>query len=285
MKRSLFTAAVCSCLATGAQAVTFDFEAPAFPLGTTYGTPAHAPGDVVFSDGGVGASVELFTLGGFVGFNTAQVTGHPGPPTSFFPIAINPTQSLTTNNIAMRFDLTGAGSNIRQVTFDYVDLGGDENLRINGFPTLEVAKLKDTEVLAPAGFAISVSEVPVPGGITGRVRITADPFNAIESVLVGGQEFGIDNFATRDPADLDGDGDVDDADFGLAFAAFTGPGKGPSDNPDADLDGDGDVDDADYALAFAAYTGPNAAGAVPEPGALGLLTLGGLMVARRRTRN
>ncbi len=56
--------------------------------------------------------------------------------------------------------------------------------------------------------------------------------------------------------DLDNDGDVDDADFGLAFAAFTGPGGGPSVNPAADLDGDGDVDDADFGLMFAEFTGP-----------------------------
>ncbi len=56
------------------------------------------------------------------------------------------------------------------------------------------------------------------------------------------------------PADLDVDGDVDDADFGIAFAAFTGPG-GSSTSP-ADLDDDGDVDDADFGIAFAAFTGP-----------------------------
>ncbi len=86
---------------------------------------------------------------------------------------------------------------------------------------------------------------------------------------------------SQDPADLDGDGDVDDADFGIAFAAFTGPDNGPSLNPTADLDRDGDVDDADFGLAFAAFTGPGDAANVPEPTSLAMLSISGLLVLRR----
>ncbi len=66
--------------------------------------------------------------------------------------------------------------------------------------------------------------------------------------------------------DLDGGGDTDDADFGLAFAAFTGPGGPPA--PTADLDGDGDVDDADFGLAFANFTGPGGSGQTAADGDL-----------------
>ncbi len=83
-------------------------------------------------------------------------------------------------------------------------------------------------------------------------------------------------------ADLDGDGDVDDADFGLMFAQFTGPNNGPPANRDADIDGDGDVDDSDYAVAFATFTGPSEAAVVPEPASLAILLAGGLLTLRRR---
>ncbi len=82
--------------------------------------------------------------------------------------------------------------------------------------------------------------------------------------------------------DLDGDGDIDDADFGIAFASFTGPGAGnPGYNPIADFDADGDTDDADFGIAFSAFTGPGGT-IIPEPTSLALLGLGGLMIARRR---
>ena len=51
----------------------------------------------------------------------------------------------------------------------------------------------------------------------------------------------------------------------------------------ADLGLDGDVDDADFALFFAAFSGPGgAAASVPEPASLLLLELGSMIMLIRR---
>ncbi len=124
--------------------------------------------------------------------------------------------------------------------------------------------------------------------------IAIDPETGDQTIVSGGPvgdgplfEHGLSHFLAVVPAalgDLDIDGDVDDADFGLAFAAFTGPGGGTPSNPAADLDGDGDVDDADFAFVFAGFTGPLAALNVPEPNALALLVVSAALIARQRRR-
>ncbi len=83
--------------------------------------------------------------------------------------------------------------------------------------------------------------------------------------------------------DLDLDADVDDADFGIAFANFTGPGGTGMTSYEGDLDGDGDIDDADFGIAFAHFTGPGDAPVnVPEPTTLATLALGALLLRSRR---
>ncbi len=63
-------------------------------------------------------------------------------------------------------------------------------------------------------------------------------------------------------ADLDGDGDVDLADFALFQACFNGPNRPPaqaSGCEDANLDGDAaaDVDLQDFAVFQGCFNGPN----------------------------
>ncbi len=178
--------------ANSARAAVIDFEFPTFAIGTEYGSPVgHVPGDVAFSTGDVLVTVEEFEVGSFTGFGFGVITGHPGPPTSFFPIGDNSTQALTINNINFRFDFTGLPNDVRRVTFDYVDLGGEENFEINTTGLQELNELPG--IMAPAGFTINVNQNLTSGGFLGTVEIIAEPGNRIESLLIGGQEFGIDH--------------------------------------------------------------------------------------------
>jgi hypothetical protein len=63
-----------------------------------------------------------------------------------------------------------------------------------------------------------------------------------------------------------------------------GPGAGNKTAAQGDTDGDGDVDDADLGAAFAAYTGPIASATVPEPTSLALLGIGALAINTRKHR-
>jgi len=148
------------------------------------------------------------------------------------------------------------------------------------------------------GFSIQYTlDNPVPGSTELlQLAVTTVDEEEISGLLLQTTEIENRNSGTRDmvfylqtvgtalPGDTDGDGDVDDADLGVAFSNYTGPlgpGAGTKTAADGDTDGDGDVDDADLGAAFAAYTGPTAA-AVPEPTSLALLGLGGMLAARRR---
>ena len=86
------------------------------------------------------------------------------------------------------------------------------------------------------------------------------------------------------PGDTDNDGDVDNADIGMASGSFTGAGVSTAMTwADGDVDGDGDVDNADIGFIAGAFTGSASGGApIPEPATLSLLGLGGLAVMRRR---
>jgi hypothetical protein len=164
------------------------FEAPAFPLGTTYGAPVgQVSGDLAFSFNLIDAYVFNFhTFGPGIAFNRAYIDNAP--------VAFSPGQSLRLNNISLELDLRNLGFTVRRVTFAYLDLGGYENLAING--SLYVGEITSAPaVLGGANVAVSSTPLPPPrSGKTGTVTITG---NIVKSVRIGGQELWIDSVCAQ----------------------------------------------------------------------------------------
>ncbi len=162
--------------------VCVDFEPP-LTLGTQYGTPIpNTPGQVVFTTNGIPVSAYDFNFTNGSGtFNLAKIDKAP--------VAFGSGQSIRTNNINLEFVTSGLGFQTSQVTFEFLDLGGFENLSVNGSPNpIFVGELSAAP--SPLGGAgVTVSTTPVTGGKKGTVTLKG----IVDRLRVGGQEFWIDN--------------------------------------------------------------------------------------------
>jgi hypothetical protein len=164
-----------------AQLVTIDFES--LPLGTTYGGfSGDSPGDLAFTENGVDVRLQNYSNGSF---NEATVGG--------FTDAVFPTTPMTIGNINLDFEFGSLPFDVGLVTFEYADLGGTVNLGVNG-TNLSLANMTNAPA-SIAGVAVSATASPIPGGVFGEVTLTGK----IDTVRIGGQEFGIDNLRAEVP--------------------------------------------------------------------------------------
>jgi hypothetical protein len=136
----------------------------------------------VLTEGGIEVRVENFTWPSGGTFNQADVMAS----TPDFGIG---SQFAWMNNINFEFDFTGLGFHPMRVTFEFEDLGGFENISVNGDPPpVFVGEL----ISAPAGMGgTTISFAPrttIPGGY--KTVATVD--GPVKTLRVGGQEFGID---------------------------------------------------------------------------------------------
>jgi hypothetical protein len=160
-----------------------DFEPP-LALGTEFGTPGgHNPGDTAFTTNNITVRVWDFEfIGGGGTFNVATIEPAKTSPTSF-----GSGQIIRPNNINLEFDFSGLGFQVAQVELKYLDLGGYENLSINGSSPTYIGDLSAASSSVP-GISVSVSATPVTGGTTGILTVTG----AIKTIKIGGQELWID---------------------------------------------------------------------------------------------
>ena len=161
-----------------------DFEAP-LAVGTQYGTPVgQAPGTAIFTSKGIKVSIQPFVFTGGGGtFNSARIETPPAP--------FGSGQTIRTNNLNLEFDFTAIGYPTSQVTFDYLDQGGSENISVNGSPIFAGDLPGTPNPIGGVTFAISA--VPAAGGTSGTVTLTG----VVKTLRIGGQEFWIDNVCAK----------------------------------------------------------------------------------------
>jgi len=161
-----------------------DFESQA--VGTQYGNGINSIGDEIFTENDIPVTVEYFEwIGGGGTFGNCNIidgtasfgTGH----------------AMGTNNINLGFDFGNLGYDPNRVTFDFVDQGGEENISVNGEPI----------------FVGELNMAPMPPGITMIISnmgsyMRATLYGPVLSLVVGGQEFSLDNicaFIVEDPSE------------------------------------------------------------------------------------
>jgi hypothetical protein len=157
--------------------------------GTRYGTPNHAPGAVVFTQGAVRATVENFRYIGPGGtFNFADIRAALA--------GFGSGNVLHFNNINLDFDFTAVTPAVGQVVLKFGDYGGFENLAINGAPSPIYAG----ELVAapsPLGGAIVASTATAfANGKRGALAVIALG-GSIGHLRIGGQELFIDDLCYR----------------------------------------------------------------------------------------
>jgi hypothetical protein len=136
-------------------------------------------GEKIFTENEIPVFVEWFEwVGGGGTFGNCHVID--GDPT------FGTGQAIWTSNINLRFDLTSRFDNV--VRFHYHDSGGNENLGVNGYP-LFVGEILSATV--PANFIILHDNL----GSYNQVEII-NMNGYITELVVGGQEFMIDNICT-----------------------------------------------------------------------------------------
>jgi hypothetical protein len=181
------------CTPTPPASSCVNFDAPAFVLGTKYG-PGLTPGSLAFTANGIRATVWDFQFHtpGSGTFGSATI----GLPSNGFGTG----QTLKINNINMEFDFTALGSPIHTVALEYLDLGGFENLSVNGAPVpIYVGELSSapTSIGGATVNVTTVSITPPASGKRGTVTIAATSPAKIDTLRIGGQEFAIDNVCAR----------------------------------------------------------------------------------------
>jgi len=185
--------------------VTFEAQAGAY-----WSAPPMLQGDVLFNEAGGDVSVDI--LGPLAdndgdgdvdfddGFGVEYVEVVPSP----MPMIFGTGHVLRTANAVVKFDIDAMMPNVDEVCFEILDLGGIDNIAINGSPIvitsadLDGDGIMDTpfyggqEVLNGSmlgGVFVSATKSSFPYGAKILFRLIGD----VNELVIGGQEFWIDD--------------------------------------------------------------------------------------------
>ncbi|MCB0572281.1 MAG: T9SS type A sorting domain-containing protein [Phaeodactylibacter sp.] len=160
----------------------FDFES--LPYGAQYGpATGYSPGDVLFSEGDVDVFIqEIQYPNGNTGFLNAMAYG---PPDADW---LNG-QFIFLGNNSLLFDFSAYPGGAEQLCFNFFDGGGVENFAVNGSPVSILQSFGDVGQLSIPGVTIDVSFNNTGSLSEGTVCLSGN----VQSLLIGGQEFGLDN--------------------------------------------------------------------------------------------
>ena len=170
---------------------------PALLASTAWAVP-FVPCNVFWAAGPWACCGAAFNVDGVV-FATRGYRFVPGGPAmGGGNAAIQPAPGLGAGQ-AMRLTAVNVAPNIAAfapagvfvVTFDYWNLGGNINLRVNGVQAVAPSFMAIPGGLFP-GVAIAVAP-PVAPGVAGTVTLTALPGTMITTLQIGGQNMIIDN--------------------------------------------------------------------------------------------
>lgn len=168
--RSFLCGLVVAAGASSAMAAAVTFDTAATPAGTTYGSPTLVNGQFAFAEDGIDVRVATFTSGAFSTLNEATILT-PG---------IFPTRSSNMNNLQFVFDFTGLPFIVTQVSFEYNDGGGTNNIGANN------GYIETNDLTSLPAFINGVSVTST------ATLVTFSSAAGINNLVIGGQELVID---------------------------------------------------------------------------------------------
>ena len=183
--------------------------------GTVYDSSGYAPGDWIFNEDGIDVYVDIFNWGSGSGFNYCMVDVSAAPG-----FGVN--QTMLINNVTNRYDIAGLGIHTSEVTFEFLDFGGMENLQVNG-ATLYIGDFTTFPSTVAPGVTMNLATYAVGGGYRAEVTLSGD----VNELLVGGQEFMIDEICVIEgedppPSECDYLVDYESQIIGTEFSTATG---------------------------------------------------------------